>query len=534
MKLGELFIQLGVKGDLEPLKEALKLMDGLKRRQKSILELSEKLNGKPFLALDIKGNIKSLSAVLAIMKEVQEQQKLIVKASKDKAFEQIEKTQKQVEKTQQQVEKTQKKIEDEQKKADEKSKLLEKQKNLNAIKDGFKKIFTVVSGGIIVFDRLANAMFKANQQMVNFNRQTGISFATLNKYASASAMVNYGASVEKTANSLQTLANNLWDIRMGRGDLSPYQELAFVGGKGINPVGKSVEQVVEEVRESIKGVGDLQATNLITRMGFSPDDLLMLRMTREEFEKINSLFLNPADRETLNSFAKQLKVIHLELSLMGQKIMLKVMPIFLKLMDAVRDSAKLWTTLGSGIYNVINAMPHLATSFKILAVSLTGALFALNPLIIGLGSLYLLIEDIAVHFMGGKSVFGTAIEGFKNLGADLAKLNPFADNEGGINGFIRGVTKLNALSVPPVLHALIQSGFAIDKLGGASFGGLFNRPIEWATDKILSPAQHTNNSSKTFNQNNNISLNTNGAVAPQVADTIAQYTSVIGQNVAYG
>ena len=100
-------------------------------------------------------------------------------------------------------------------------------------------------------------------------------------------MVNYNSTPEQVANTMQTLAQNLYDIRMGRGDISPYQELSFVGGKSFNPLGMTVEQLIESVREAIKGVNDVQATNIITRMGFSPDDLLMLRMSREEFEKIN-------------------------------------------------------------------------------------------------------------------------------------------------------------------------------------------------------------------------------------------------------
>ena len=161
----------------------------------------------------------------------------------------------------------------------------------------FSKMFTVatavigaVTGVVVALDRMAMSMAKNNQEMINFQRQTGLSFSTLNKYASASASVNVNSTEQQVAQSLQRVQNNLREISLSRGDISPFQELALIGGKPINVWGKSVEQVIEEVREAIKGVDDVSATNIITRMGFSPDDLLMLRMTKKEFDEISSSY----------------------------------------------------------------------------------------------------------------------------------------------------------------------------------------------------------------------------------------------------
>ena len=89
----------------------------------------------------------------------------------------------------------------------------------------------------------------------------------MQKYAQANVAVNPLASIEGTAGSLSNLANNLWDIRMGRGDVSAFQELSYFSGQQVEPFG-SPEKVIEQVRSALRSIpNDVQATNLIQRMG---------------------------------------------------------------------------------------------------------------------------------------------------------------------------------------------------------------------------------------------------------------------------
>ena len=267
-----------------------------------------------------------------------------------------------------------------------------------------------------VVDNMVNSLAKANQQLISFQRQTGISFASLNKYASANAAVNINSTVEGTAQSMQRVAQNLWDIRMGRGDISPYQELAYVGGKAFNPMGMSVEQVIESVRDAIKGVGDIQATNIITRMGFAPDDLMMLRMSREEFEKINSMFLNPQQREAINKYALELKQVQLQFNLIKDKALLKIMPLFIKLTKWLTDTTRVWAEFTNNIINAVKANSDLQFGLKGLGVILTGLLIRLHPVIAAFTALYLILEDIAFGLMGYDSITGDIINAIDPTG----------------------------------------------------------------------------------------------------------------------
>ena len=282
-----------------------------------------------------------------------------------------------------------------------------------------------------VVDRMITSLAQANQQMITFQRTTGISFSSLNKYASANAAVNFNSSIEGTAQSMQRLSQNLWDIQMGRGDVSPYQELAFVGGKAFNPMGMSVEQVIESVRDAIKGVNDLQATNIITRMGFAPDDLMMLRMSREEFEKINDLFLSPQQREEINKYSLELKKINLEFEKTWQLILINIFPVFNKLAKVVTSLFKVFERLNRLV--IVGIIKPAITGFKIIGNTISGIVLGvkaltkaftktfeiLKPILSILKMIgeviWLPIEDVITYLSGGDSLTGRALEGLSGV-----------------------------------------------------------------------------------------------------------------------
>ena len=295
MKLGELFVQLGVKGSTKELDKTIKQLEEAEKKSSRLIKYRKDL-------------AKASSG---------EEKALIKKNFAQKT--ELENLNKQKEGLEQ-----------------NKNSLLGVVKGIGAFVAGISLAYHAV-------DRMVNSLAVANSRMIAFQRQTGISFASLNKYASASASVNFNATPEQMANTMQNLASNLYDIRMGRGDISPYQELAFVGGKPFNPMGMNVEQLIESVREAIKGVDDVQATNIITRMGFSPDDLLMLRMTREELEKVQGLFLTAQEREQMNTYSLQLKKMQLQIQLVAQRLTLALMPAFLKITNKIKDLNEVWS-----------------------------------------------------------------------------------------------------------------------------------------------------------------------------------------------
>lgn len=365
-------------------------------------------------------------------------------------------------------------------------------KGFQALKGTILKFTGGLTLAYTVIDRMSMSLAKANQQMINFQRQTGLSFDMLNRYASASASVNANATIEGTAQSMQRVAQNLWDIRMGRGDISPYQELAFVGGKPFNPAGMSVEQVIENLREALKGVADVPATNIITRMGFSPDDLLMLRMTKEELAEINNLFLDRESREALYRYGLQMRNLDLQFALIKDNILLKVMPAFVKLKTQVKDSFSVWVEFLSN-KEILNTLKGIGLIFA-------GWMVFLRPVIAGLTALYLILEDLVFWYQGKGSIFGDL---FGERGSIENKLNP--------------ELKPSAFIMPNILGQLGQSWFK-------GFRSKFDE-----NGKLITPPMNTDTINRNFTQNNEINITTTEKADRITANRIIEYTALSNQ-----
>lgn len=396
---------------------------------------------------------------------------------------------------------------------------------------------TVVAVGALVtgvtlayaaVDRMVTSLAQANQQMITFQRTTGISFQSLNKYAAANAAVNYNSTIESTAQSMQRLSQNLWDIQMGRGDISPYQELAFVGGKAFNPMGMSVEQVIESVRDAIRGVDDLQATNIITRMGFAPDDLMMLRMSREEFEKLNDLFLSPEQREAMNKYALELKQIQLEFQKVGQSITINLAKPFITTLTIVKKLSEFiykalikpiqlgFKTIGSFISNSIDLVKSLTKAF-LETFEVLKPIFSILKMIGEI--IWLPIEDVLTYLTGGDSLTGRALEGLSNV---IDNLNASFENSKIAKFFEsikQGIMDLTTLKIPKWLE-----GF---------FSAIGDVALQTSQRMQLAPAPINTNqlsyAGNTVNTNNQFTINSNQPAATITQDLINTYTPTQAQ-----
>ena len=401
-----------------------------------------------------------------------------------------------------------------------------------AASDTVMAVGALVTGVALAYsaiDRMITSLAQANQQMITFQRTSGISLQSLNKYATANAAVNANSSIEGTAQSMQRLANNLWNIQMGRGDISPYQELAFVGGKAFNPVGMSVEQVIENVREAIKGVDDLQATNIIQRMGFAPDDLLMLRMSREEFEKLNDLFLSPQKREEMYKYGLELKKIHLEFQKVGQSITINLAKPFITTITVVKKLSEFiykaiikpiqlgFKTIGSLISNSVSLVKALTKAFletfeilkpifslvKALTKAFLETFEILKPIfsilkMIG-EAIWLPIEDVLTYLTGGDSLTGRALEGLSNI---IDNLNASFEDSKIVKFFEsikKGITDLTTIKIPGWLEKFFSmiGNNALQMSQGMQFNP------EPVNPNTISYGGNTNNTSNQFTINTN-------------------------------
>lgn len=523
MKLGELFVQLTTKGDTKELDKTLKQLETAHKQ-----------------------NVIDLKTKKELAKATTEEEKSLI----------------------------QKNAQNEKDILNTKNAITAQRTHVTALRGTVMAFTALVAGATIAYNainRMVNALADANQKIINFNRQTGISLGTLNKYASASVAVNRNATIEGTAQSLQNVASNLFDIQMGRGDISPYQELAFVGGKAFNPANMSVEQVIENVREAIKGVGDIQATNIITRMGFNPDDLMMLRMSREEFDKIQGLFLDPASREALNQYGLQLRIIGLRFQLFRDRALLKIMPIFIKFSRELYRQTLFWTDLAKSIFNcnfqanaIGNTLNDVAKVLKVIGLMI-GAI--MSPLT----ALFLFIEDVVGYSIGWDSYIGEFIEALPEVinkikeaiggWADIDKTFEDWENKGwwgkigaltkaqGLSGlpgnataneaYIRQIEKMSEqadLRNKEILKTIQDTLFKI-------FSSITGNRISLGYNAIL-PSVNNGGNTIAMTQNNEFNINGGANVQQQVTDGVREanrgifprednrmaYNAVIAQN----
>lgn len=268
--------------------------------------------------------------------------------------------------------------------------------NFKGLIKGAIGVSVAIGGVVFAIDRMVNRLAVANQKLMNFQHQTGINISTLNKYASANVSANPLTSIESTAGSLQNLAQNMWDIQLGRGDVSAFQELSYFSGQNVTPYGKSIEEVIESIRSALTKIpNDVQATNLIQRMGFSADDLQMLRMTREEFEKTQSLFMSASQRKELEAYGKQLNIIHLQLKLMKDTLVLKIAPIFIKIFKPI---ASVIQSIGHDLGVMLDILNKYPIILKSVGVAVGLLMLKIAPLQLLLSAIVLIIDDL-IHYL---------------------------------------------------------------------------------------------------------------------------------------
>lgn len=281
MKLGELIIEIATKGNTKNLEKALKELKEAER------ETSRQLKLKKALA----------------KAETEEEKQLIKKNYAQK----------------QEIATTQK--------------LLNQQKQRNqaiisGIK-GFAGYVTAISLAIGVLDRFINKQAKADQSILTASQTSGIDVDVINKYASAGRSKNINITQEQVAQTISGLSQNLRNLQLGEaneGMLQGLQLLQQKGGKSFVPYGLNAEQFLENLREGLVGVSDEWSSDILSKMGISPDLLPMLRMSKEEFSRVQNRFLSKEEMEKEQSDAQKLIEAQDELTKAINKLAIDVIP----------------------------------------------------------------------------------------------------------------------------------------------------------------------------------------------------------------
>ena len=286
--------------------------------------------GDLFIELGTKGNTKELEKTLKQLKEAEKKTAAQIKLNKDLAKATTDEEKALIKKNfaqKQEIANTEKVI----------NKSKERNKAILAGVKSFTAFVSAVSLAIGVLDRFVNASAKSQQSVQTFSQMSGISVDTINKYASAARSKNYNVTRESVAQSIATLAQNLRNQQIG--DTTIAEGLGFLfnaaGGKQFDSYGMNATQFLEALRESLVGVNDEWASASLERLGISPDLLPMLRMSKSEFASVQNRFLSgaQAEEERRKAIAIQEKKDQLEAK--RQELEIQLIPVLEKTVDAL-------------------------------------------------------------------------------------------------------------------------------------------------------------------------------------------------------
>lgn len=264
-----------------------------------------------------------------------------------------------------------------------------------------------VVAAAMAIDRFVSSAVSATQAVTNFNAQTGLSVDILQRWQRAGSLSNIALSFDEVANSVAALESNLAQIRLGGGNVAPFQLL------GIDVAGRNAFQVLDQVREAIVGLDNATATNLLQQMGISPNMVQVLRLTREEFDKLgNNNFLSRDQRNNVRQMGVAYKDIKTQLVVLKDTAVSYAAPALQILFRAV-------SSITQGLTLMANKIASIKGVAEVLIPTIIALGVAFAPVTTAVIGLLLLLDDLATYMRGGDSVFGMAVDGIKKLGQGL-------------------------------------------------------------------------------------------------------------------
>ena len=300
-----------------------------------------------------------------------------------------------------------------------------------------QKITTVglaFAASTFAIDRFTDDTVKATVALENIKKQTDLSVEGLQKWQQAGKLSDVNASFESIANSIAQVQKNIAGVRLGTFGAGAFSKLEIEGVKN-----KDAFQVLEEVREFIKDKKSAEALNLIQAIGLTPEFMNVLRLSREEFDKLGkNVFLSKDQRKDVVALGTAFTDIKLRLVALKNQAVAKLAPELTKLADGffkwMVDNGKKIIDTFSGIARIfvvfsktvvqmisslssfISYLPGINNSIKALAIGFGLLFLAMSPVLASFVLIALAIDDFVTGMKGGDSFikdFIDAMEGLK-------------------------------------------------------------------------------------------------------------------------
>lgn len=279
-----------------------------------------------------------------------------------------------------------------------------------------------------------------------FSNQTGLSWQQLQRWQIVAEQAN--VSTESVASSVTTLERNLAEIRLGRGNIAPFQML----GIGVGP-GTNAFAVLDQLRQKIRGLNPATATNMITQMGLSPEMMNVLRLSDRQFAEFGARIHGINDQQQQDFLKTKLAVTQL-----GQAFRYTMFGI-------VSDFAQAWEKAS-----------QFRDILKVLGVAAAAAAIYFFPLTSAMAALILVLDDLAVYFVGGHSLTGEGVKGLKKFFTDLGDQ---VRNMTWIQRLVFFESILSKIAITAEKLSSLASGNILPLLGDLAPAGMSIARKEW-------------------------------------------------------
>jgi len=230
---------------------------------------------------------------------------------------------------------------------------------IKSLRGNLLLVSAAFTGAVVGLDRFINSALKGVVSLQNLNAQTGLSIQKLQQFQQAGQLSNLALSADQIAQSIGNVQKNIAAIRIGQGDISPFQLL------GVDVAGQDAFGVIEQLRGAIQGLDPATATNLISQIGLSPDFINLLRLSRKEFELLSeNTFLNPRQRADIDKVGTSIKALQLRFKALKDQAVAKIAPELNKL---VQQFFKWIKDNGKAIIDTIAGMARGFAKFLLIA-----------------------------------------------------------------------------------------------------------------------------------------------------------------------
>lgn len=296
-----------------------------------------------------------------------------------------------------------------------------------------------VAAVTLAIKAFTDATVDAAVSVQNFTNQTGLLGERLQKWQVAAELSDITLGAEQVAQSIAGLEQNLAQIRLGGGNVSPFQLL------GIDVADKNAFQVLEQVRSSIQGLDSATATNLITQLGLTPQFINVLRLSRKEFEGLfgDRALLGKDKRDDVVAMGTSFADLRLRIVALKDQIVAAFAPALTAISNGLGKFVERVT-------RTIDKISDLSEYIKAIGVVVGLAVVRFVPIVKVLTAVGLVIDDLLVALEGGDSIigrFGDAVvkmatsvvdtlrAPFKMISDFIDKINDFFGKDGASSKF---------------------------------------------------------------------------------------------------